>query len=233
MLFKALVRRLNGGTDTASTKVKSSYRRSTYLTYERYPNVPNLLLNLLCNELPLATKSVNVTQHDGHSVMRAHKVFPAMELLERSGLPNECGEVILEAIWQYMESFDWAIREKAAKALSHLLDGKDLISDARKLLSPDWPSQNALHGRMLCLQYLLARDDIPLIGYERLVPLINDYWKSMTVQNPCPITVAAFLNILADISIILARKRSKPQYPQSQMGRLVTRHLRPRHAVYS
>ena len=232
MLFKALVRRLNGGTDTASTKVKSSYRRSSYLTYERNPNVPSLLLKLLCNELPLTTKSINVTQHDGHSMIRAHKVFPAMELLERSGLPNECGEVILEAIWQYMESFDWAIREKAAKALSHLLDSKDLINDARKLLSPDWPSQNALHGRMLCLQYLLCRDEIPLIAYERLVPLISDRCKSMTVQNSCPITVAAFLNILADISIILAQKRSKPHYPQSQIGRLVTRHLRPVHAVY-
>lgn len=213
MLFKALVRRLNGGTDTASTKVKSSYRHSSYLTYQRYPNLPSLLLKLLRNELPLTTRSVNVTQHDGYSVMRAHKVFPAMELLETSGLPNECGEKILEAIWQYMESFDWAIREKAAKALSRLFNGKDLISDARKLLSPDWPSQNALHGRILCLQHLLSRDDIPLIGYERLVPLIHDHCESMVVQNPCPITVAAFLNVLADISVILAQKRSKAQHP--------------------
>ena len=213
MLFKALVRRLNGGTDTASTKVKSSYRHSSSLTYQRYPNVPSLLLNLLCNELPLTTKSVNIAQHDGYSVMRVHRVFPAMELLETLGLPNECGEMILEAIWQYMESFDWAIREKAAKTLSRLLDVKDLISDARKLLSPDWPSQNALHGRILCLQHLLSRDDIPLIGYEELVPLIYDRCKSMVVQYPCLITVAAFLNVLAEFTIILAQKRSKAQHP--------------------
>ena len=213
MLFKALVRRLNGGTDTASTKVKSSYRHSSYLIYQRYPNIPSLLLKLLCNELPSTARSFNVTQHDGYSVRRAHKVFPAMELLETLGLPNECGEMILEAIWQYMESFDWAIREKAAKALSRLFDGKDLISDAIKLLSPDRPSQNALHGRILCLQHLLSRDDVPLIGYERLVPLIHNHCKSMVVQNSCPITVAAFLNVLADISIVLAQKRSKAQHP--------------------
>lgn len=222
MLFKALVRRLNGGTDTASIKVKSSYRRSSHLIYEKYPNLPSLLLELLCNELPLATKSVNASQHDGHSVTPAHKIFPAMELLEILGLPNERGEMILEAVWQYMESFDWAIREKAAKALSHLLDSKDIINDARKLLLPDWPAQNALHGRLLCLQHLVARDDIPLISYERLVPLINDRYNSMAVQNCCPITVAAFLNVLANISVILVQNRSKAQHPYSQTCRLVT-----------
>ena len=222
MLFKALVRRLNGGTDTASIKIKSSYRRSSHLIYERYPNLASLLLKLLCNELPLATRSVNVTQHDGHSVTPAHKVFPAMELLEILGLPNKSGEMILEAIWQYMESFDWAIREKAAKALSRLFDSRDLVSDARKLLSPDWPSQNALHGRLLCLQHVVSRDDIPLIGYERLVPLINDRCNSIAVQNRCPITVAAFLNVLADILVILVQKKSKAQDRYSQTGRLVT-----------
>ena len=231
MLFKALVRRLNGGTDTASTKAKSSYRHSSYLTYQRYPNVPSLLSKLLCDELPLTTGSINVTQRDDYSVMRAHKVFPAMELLETLGLPNECGGMILEAIWQYMESFDWFIREKAAKALSHLLDGKNIINDARKLLSPDWPSQNALHGRMLCLQHLVSRDDIPLIGYERLVPLIHDRCKSMVVQNTCPITVAVFLNVLADILIILAHKRSKAQPSKSRRSRLMTGAFRPGNAV--
>ena len=215
MLFKALVRRLNGGTDTASIKIKSSYRRSSHLVYERYPNLTSLLLKLLCDELRITTSSVNITQHDSHSVTPAHKVFPAMELLEILGLPNQRGEIILEATWQYMESFDWAIREKAAKALSHLLDTKDIISDARKLLSPVWPTQNALHGRLLCLQHLVSRDDIPLICYERLAPLINDRYNSIAVQNSCPITVAAFLNVLADISIILVQNRSKAQHPNS------------------
>ena len=222
MLFKALVRRLNGGTDTASMKIKSSYRRSSHLIYDRYPNLPTLLLKLLCNELPLATRSVNITQHDGHSVTPAHKVFPAMELLEILGLPNERGEMILEAVWQYMESFDWAIREKAAKALSRLFDSRDLISDARKLLSPDWPLQNALHGRLSCLQHVVSRDDIPLIGYEKLVPLINDRCNSMALQNSCPITVAAFLNVLADILVILVQNRSKAQHRYSQTGRILT-----------
>ena len=216
------MRRLHGGTDTASIKVKSSYRRSSYLTYERYPNLPSLLLKLLCNELPLATRAVNVTQHNGHSVTPAHKVFPAMELLETLGLPNERGEMILEAIWQYMESFDWAIREKAAKALGHLLDSKDFIVDARKLLSSDWPGQNVLHGRLLCLQHLVSRDDIRFIDYERLVPLINDHCNSMAVQNSCPITVAAFLNVLADVSVLLVQNRSKTRHPYSQRGRLLT-----------
>jgi len=45
--------------------------------------------------------------------------------------------------------------------------------------------------------------------YERLVPLLKNSWEVMVVSNPCPITAAAYLNIRADLFIILLQSGSK------------------------
>ena len=209
MLFKALIRRLNGGTDTSSTKVTSSYRRSSALTYGRYTNLPDIVVELLCNCLPSIPTSIDIAQIGGHSAIYAHKVFPAMEILERSGLPSKHGKAILAALRQFMESFDWLVREKAAKTLSYVLDERDLVAEADKLLSPNWQSQNALHGRLLCLRYLFSRSDISATTIESMIPLINARCERMTVQNPCPVTTAAYINLVADIFIILLQQKSK------------------------
>lgn len=155
MLFKALLRRLNGGTDATSTKVRSSHHQSSQLVYEKYPNIPALVLRLLRDE----------TFPDEGPVVQAHKVFSALEIIERSGVPNRYQVEITKALWQHAESRDWSIREKAAKALSYVLSDKDLYAEASAILDPsNWPSQNALHGRLLCLQFLLARADLPVSG---------------------------------------------------------------------
>ena len=210
MLFKALLRRLNGGTDTASTKVPSSYRRSSSLIYERYPNLPGLVLTLLCNGWSLAIELADLDGYEVQPATYAHVVFPALEIVERSGLPHQYRNEISAAVWQQIESPDWLIREKAAKALSYVLDAKDLINEAERVLPTDSPSQNALHGRLLCLQFLLARSDVQMLAYEALVPWIHARWEKIIVRHLCPITAATYLNILADLCILLLRHGCKP-----------------------
>jgi hypothetical protein len=210
MLFKALLRRLNGGTDTASTKVPSSYRRSSNLIYERYPNLPGLVLTLLCNGRSLAIESADLDDYEVHPATYAHVVFPALEIVERSGLPHQYRNEFSAAVWHHIESPDWLIREKAAKALSYVLDAKDLVNEAERVLPTDSLSQNALHGRLLCLQFLLARSDVPMLAYEALVPWIHARWEKVIVKHPCPITAATYVNILADLCILLLRQRCKP-----------------------
>jgi len=153
MLFKALLRRLNGGTDTASTKIPSSHRQSSHLVYEKYTNIPILILRLLQIEL----------SPNGRGAVQAHKVFPALEIIERSGMPLQYQAEITEALWYYARSPDWSIREKAAKALSCVLGDRDLYKEAKATLTPsNGTSQNALHGRLLCLRFLLAQAEMPL-----------------------------------------------------------------------
>lgn len=160
MLFKALLKRLNGGTDTASNKVSSSHRRFSQLTYEKYPNLPDLLLRLL-RRTPIQTP---VTGKVLNPMMQAHRVFPALELIERSGIPSQQLGPFLDALQYYNESPDWSIREKAAKALSFIVDDKGIIEEFMSLLAPNWENQNALHGRLLRLRFLLARNEAPLSG---------------------------------------------------------------------
>ena len=160
MLFKALLKRLNGGTDTSSTKASSSHRRFSQLTYEKYPNLPGLLLRLLRRaptQNPVLGKIV-------HPTTQAHRVFPALEVIERSGIPSHQQDPFLDALRYYNESADWSIREKTAKALSLIVDEKSIVEEVTSLLAPNWKSLNALHGRLLRLRFLLARNKAPLFG---------------------------------------------------------------------
>ena len=160
MLFKALLKRLNGGTDTSSTKASSSHRRFSQLTYEKYPNLPDLLLKLLRHE-PAPTQD---TYKELKPTMQAHRVFPALEVIERSGIPPQQQGPFLDALRYYNESPDWSIREKASKALSLIVEEKGFVDEVRGLLTPDWKTQNALHGRLLRLRSFLARYEAPLFG---------------------------------------------------------------------
>lgn len=160
MLFKALLKRLNGGTDTSSTKASSSHRRFSQLTYEKYPNLPDLLLTLLRHgpaPTPGTCKKLEPT-------MQAHRVFPALEVIERSGIPPQQQGPFLDALRYYNESPQWSIREKAAKALSLTVEEKSFVEEVKALLAPDWKTQNELHGRLLSLRFLLARYEAPLFG---------------------------------------------------------------------
>lgn len=162
MLFKALLKRLNGGTDTASTKASSSHRRLSHLMYEKYPNLPDLLMRLLRQELPEPL----ICRGEPRAAMQAQRVFPALEVIESSGIPRKYKVEILHALWFYSESCDWSIREKAAKTLSFVLDNANMIEEITRLLSTNFKSQNALHGKLLCLRFLLSRNQAPLFGNQ-------------------------------------------------------------------
>lgn len=160
MLFKALLKRLNGGTDTSSTKASSSHRRFSQLIYKKYLNLPDLLLRLL-------DRTSTQAQHSGrekYPTIQAHKVFPALEVIERFGIPSQHHGEFFDALQYYNESDDWSIREKAAKTLSMVVDETSIMDEVTSLLHPNWISQNALHGRLLRLRFLLAHNEAPLFG---------------------------------------------------------------------
>lgn len=115
MLFKALLRRLNSGTDTASTKASSSHRSLSKLAYEKYPNLPGMILRLLCQNQQISIDAPHdKTQAQNQALsLQAQWVFPALEILERSGLPLQHRVEIEAAIKYHMASPVWAIREKA------------------------------------------------------------------------------------------------------------------------
>ena len=160
MLFKALLKRLNGGTDTSSNKVSSSRRRFSLLTYEKYPNLPNLLVRLLRRH----HAQVQLTGKELQEAVEAHRVFPALEVIERFGIPIQHHGAVLDALCYYNESPNWSIREKAARSLSLIVGETRILEEATSLLAPDFKTQNALHGRLLQLRFMLARNEAPFFG---------------------------------------------------------------------
>ena len=159
MLLNSLLRRLNGGTDTNSSKASSAHRRLSPLTYERYPNLPDLVARLLSSSRDILS-SLQWQRTSVSDTATAQRVFSALEIIERFGIPKDYRTRIRELIDYHMRGPLWSVRDKAAKALAYAIHEKEIAIEAGQLLQSVLLSeglQNALHGRLLCVRYLSAR----------------------------------------------------------------------------
>lgn len=147
MLLKALVKRLNGGADTASTRISSHHRQFSHFTYEKYPILPELILRLLQNK----------TRDALEPQVLAQRVFSALELVERFGIPTSYHGEIMQALLGHRGSSIWAIREKAAKALSLITKLENILKEAQNVFDAPLFDHNTLHGQLLFLRLLLHR----------------------------------------------------------------------------
>lgn len=227
MLFRALLSRLNGGTDAYSTRASSSHRRFSRQPYEKYPNLPNLIVKLLSQH---SMVSVDAVPSEGDSVsllLQAQKVYPALEILERSGMPSEQCTTIREAIRLQMEGPVWALRQKAAKASAFILDEAEFTDEIRRLLKSKATSQNAVHGHLLYVRFIIARirpkaagqylnktkpearELKPLLDQcEEIFMLVARFFKCFTSKKNSPFTAAAYLDTLADALEQLIKNKS-------------------------
>ncbi|KAL8825138.1 MAG: hypothetical protein Q9191_004596 [Dirinaria sp. TL-2023a] len=206
MLLNSLLRRLNGGTDTNSSKASSASRRLSPVTYERYPNLADLVNKLL---LPSNHFFENIEQQrtSDSGIMTTQRIIPALEIIERFGIPKERRAGIRGLIEYHMRGRIWPIREKAAKAYAYAVHEKEIAAEAEKLLKTLTTfkcTQNSLHGRLLCIRYLFARLGPSLsaklaVNNRRLEEQLLRPCDYFMVSNWCSITTAAYFNIIADI----------------------------------
>ncbi|KAL9102416.1 MAG: hypothetical protein Q9163_002437 [Psora crenata] len=208
MLIKALLNRIEGGRNISSTRTSSSNRAFSRLTYDTFTNLPDLTLGLLCSDLTDSGRS-----NGAGGALQAQKVFPALEVVERFGLPVKYRARIMEAMVYHLEGPVWALRDKAAKALSLIAEESELLNLMSGLLSKDWSSQNALHGRLLHLRWLLGRFGLLIFTARNdmataLLSLLDDAFNNMALCNPCPFTSAAYLDVVADLVDIASRANS-------------------------
>ncbi|KAL8775229.1 MAG: hypothetical protein Q9209_000235 [Squamulea sp. 1 TL-2023] len=200
MLMKALITRLNDGTNTLSSKTSSSHRHVSTLVYDKYPNVPDLLLRLLTYKDALNNQTLEqeVTVADT-LVIRAQRVFPALEIIEQSGIPKRYHLEIRQASWSHLEGPVWAIRDKAAKSLSYLPQGEAITVEVKRCLQSPWSTQNALHGRLLYVQYLVARLKSDSEGLHTVLNEVFKQFQLVVRRNRCPITRSAYVTLAGDI----------------------------------
>ena len=166
MLIKALITRLAGGNTSYS-----SYGSFSTITYEKYPVLAGLVVRLLQR----GSESDEIQAHEdnlGNSVSRAvQTVFPALELVTRFGVPEKFRALVRRLIARHIDSRNWALREKAAHTLSFITTEKDIIKLIQDQLRVPCISQNGLHGRLLCLRFIVRRK-----GYDV---------SRMFSQKPC------------------------------------------------
>ncbi|KAL8686368.1 MAG: hypothetical protein Q9218_007155 [Villophora microphyllina] len=198
MLMKALITRLNDGTNTNSTKVSSSHRRLSTLVYDKHQNLPDLVLRLLAT--PDTQSLESAAKLSDTLVMRAQRVFPALEMIEQSGIPKQHRVEIRQAAWSHLEGPAWPLRDKAAKALSYIPAHDEIYLEMESCLQKPRSTQNALHGRLLYLRYLFARlrwDASQVIA--KVLTQILDRFPAMIVFNSCPLTRALYTNLIGDV----------------------------------
>lgn len=217
MLFRALLSRLNGGTDTYSTRASSPHRRLSRQTYEKYPNLPNLIVKLL-SQHSMVTLDAVPSEGDVVSLsFQAQKVYPALEILERSGMPLEQRTTIREAIRLHMEGPIWAIRQKAAKTSALILDEAKFTDEIKRVLESKAASKNAVHGHLLYVRFIIARIGPKTAGQylkksisrtrelktlldqsDNIFLFVTRSFKRFASKNNCPFTAATFVDVLAD-----------------------------------
>ncbi|KAL8806723.1 MAG: hypothetical protein Q9182_001120 [Xanthomendoza sp. 2 TL-2023] len=185
MLLKALITRLNDGTNTLSSKAPSSHTRISSVVYVKYQRLPGLLLRLLARQDAIDGENIQRKADGAHTfVLQAQRVFPALEMLEQSGLPEKHQQEIRQAVWSHVEGPVWPIRDKAARALSYLPSNEAIEDEVRRCLLVPWSTQNALHGRLLYLQYLVSSSKSTL-DMADILEAINEH---KLYSDPAPIT---------------------------------------------
>ena len=148
MLLKALLARLAHGFGFSASKTLEDHRRLAESTYNKYPQLEDLVIQLLERSFNLGDKSPVV--NDARQVQFA---FPAMEIIQRVGIPFVRCDLITSLLIKQLESPVWNIREKAARTLSFFQSEDSMIERLQEIGHLRIASQNPLHGMLLCLHY--------------------------------------------------------------------------------
>ncbi|KAL8811725.1 MAG: hypothetical protein Q9200_001557, partial [Gallowayella weberi] len=200
MLLKALITRINDGTNTLSSKAPSSRTRISSAVYVKYQSLPGLLLRLLAHQDAIEGGRFQRKADDADTfVLQAQRVFPALEMVEQSGIPEKHHQEIRQAVWSHVEGPVWPIRDKAARALSYLPSNEAIETEVRRCLLVPWSAQNALHGRLLYLRYLVSSSKSTLDSLHTVLEEVLKNTCSLIIQNRCPITRSSYTSLVADI----------------------------------
>ena len=157
MLLNSLLRRLNGGTDTKSSRASSSRRQFSLFAYGKYPNLPKLIILLLSSSRPSYTSNIENQVSSDSATVTAQKAFLAFEIIERFGLPEDHRFEISNLVQDHMGGPVWSIREKAAKAFAFVVSERYIAIESERMLEDTRGSQNGLHGRLLCIRQMFSR----------------------------------------------------------------------------
>lgn len=148
MLFRSLIDRLLGSTESQNTSDHIEHSTRPRVTYQDFPDLLEIVLGLLSPD-----------DHELSSTQNAlESVFPALKLLQRIPPPEDQRQLVSERVLRLCTSPHWHVRDLAARTYSALVEPEERFGVLIGLIKSHSPSHNELHGRMLCVRYLLSSE---------------------------------------------------------------------------
>lgn len=145
MLFKSLIDRLLGSTDSQNWSGES-VNRSSRFTYRDAPGLLDIVIKLLrrsTGQLLLESTAVE-------------SAFPALQLLQRVPPPAGSKAEIRDLVLELCSSPHWHVREMAARTHLALMEQGNSVDIITSLLPSLDLRQNQIHGRLLCIRYAVS-----------------------------------------------------------------------------
>jgi hypothetical protein len=156
MLFKALIERLLGSDEAQDWKERERAKTSRF-SYDNYPSLVQILIDLLEPEGPLKMMVENAS--DGGSPLDLHGaegVFPALQILRQARPPGDISR-IQALVTRLFPSPHWHLRDMAARTYVSLRTTSELYGDVSKLLDGPLGSHNEQHGKLLAVKFSLRK----------------------------------------------------------------------------
>ncbi|GME31296.1 Armadillo-like helical [Neofusicoccum parvum] len=192
MLFRALIDRLLGSSTTQNWK-ETDRLKITRLSYEKYPNLLDIIVQLLTPRRQGAQQELTNTALEG--------VFPAFQILQRARPPAERRPEIQQLVFNLTASSHWHVRDMAARTLAALLGSEERVEWILALVEMPFVRQNTLHGTLSTVKYLVKeiceasksglQDDLELVAFA-----LSEQFDRLYKQNICPLTKSAYLDII-------------------------------------
>lgn len=191
MLFRALIDRLLG---TDQLYFEDGISGQKYISVEQHPELLDVVLGLLPQP----------SSHAEAVSVRYEGVFPALQLLQHTRIPDTRLQEVKAAVQILVASPSWHVRDKAARTLASLMVARDvekMLHEAQSLVDSA-NSQNALHGAILTARDTLrrlARDGEVASHHSLKSPeafdLLRWPWQLMPRCGRCSVTQAACIDL--------------------------------------
>ncbi|KAI9670999.1 MAG: hypothetical protein M1831_005084 [Alyxoria varia] len=213
MLFRSLIDRLVGSNESYTETFEPS-KNVARLNYERFSGLSELILRMLGDSSKAATS-------DGEAI-RTEAIFPVLGLLRRAPPSGSIRSVMMPLILDAVGHPEWHVREIASRTYAVLSDKANVVEEWAALMTKYATlSHNAVHGRVLCLKYLiLGRQGNGLVenvhGFVRLLNEIAMISSDVLSGRFSPIVKATYLelaNLIGEICAFAEDAHSKGALP--------------------
>lgn len=158
MLFRSLIDRLLGAAEPSKDGLATTAKASR-LSYDRYPGLIDLLVELLSDRNSRSVSSGTESSEDLiHQQRDTERIFPVLEMLRRAAPPSDYQGVVKKLLLQAVGSQNWHLRDMTAKTYAAVTHEQGVASVMQSLSKSNAGTmQNARHGYLLVIKHLVRR----------------------------------------------------------------------------